>query len=80
MAANGPDVKICEMSPRDGIQYLRASSGVVSLDHRLRLIEALVAAGLRHVEVGAFVSPKGTPQMSLSDELGQRLEPAPGVE
>ena len=74
------DVKICEMSPRDGLQYLRAENGPVSLEHRIRLIEALLAAGLRHIEVGAFVSPKGTPQMALSDELGKRLTPPEGVE
>ena len=75
------DVKICEMSPRDGLQYLRAgASGPVSLEHRLQLIEALLAAGLRHIEVGAFVSPKGTPQMALSDEVGKRLSPGPGIE
>ena len=77
------DVRICEMAPRDGLQYLGKASGtVVSLEQRLALIDALIAAGLRHVEVGAFVSPKGTPQMALSDEVGRRLDPAslPGLE
>jgi hydroxymethylglutaryl-CoA lyase len=76
-----PDVKICEMSPRDGLQYLGAATGrVVSLEHRIQLIEALIAAGIRHIEVGAFVSPKGTPQMALSDDLGNRLTTVPGLE
>jgi len=70
------DVKICEMSPRDGLQYVGATTGrIVPLDQRVRLVEALIAAGVRHIEVGAFVSPKGTPQMALSDELGQLLHP-----
>jgi len=70
------DVKICEMSPRDGLQYVGAATGrIVPLDQRVRLVEALIAAGVRHIEVGAFVSPKGTPQMALSDELGQLLHP-----
>lgn len=74
-------VKVCEMSPRDGLQYLGGPGGqLIPLEPRLNLIEALIAAGIRHIEVGAFVSPKGTPQMSLTDELGQRLEPGPGVE
>ena len=78
-----PDVKICEMSPRDGLQYLGAATGrIVPLEPRLKLIEALIAAGVRHIEVGAFVSPKGTPQMALTDELGKRVDPAvvPGLE
>lgn len=80
MTGTSPDVKICEMSPRDGLQYLggpdaEAAGRVVPVDARVRLIEALIAAGLRHIEVGAFVSPKGTPQMTPSDALGQRLDP-----
>ena len=78
-----PDVKICEMSPRDGLQYLGGTTGkVVPLEPRVRLVNALIAAGLRHIEVGAFVSPKGTPQMALSDDLGRQLDPqqAPGLE
>jgi hydroxymethylglutaryl-CoA lyase len=71
-----PEVKICEMSPRDGLQYLGAGTGrVVPLESRRRLVEALVTAGLRHIEAGAFVSPKGTPQMALSDDLGRVLDP-----
>src|SRR5688572_529151 len=75
------------MSPRDGLQYIggpeaAARGRIVPLEPRLRLIEALIAAGIRHIEVGAFVSPKGTPQMALSDELGKRLDPGakPGLE
>ena len=76
-------VKICEMAPRDGLQYLGTGSGkIVPFEPRVALIEAMIAAGLRHIEVGAFVSPKGTPQMALSDEVGRRLDPAvvPGLE
>jgi len=76
-----PDVKICEMSPRDGLQYLGGpGAAIIPVDQRLRLIETMIAAGVRHIEVGAFVSPKGTPQMAPTDELGQRLEARDGVE
>jgi hydroxymethylglutaryl-CoA lyase len=65
------------MSPRDGLQYLGKASGrMVPLEPRLALIEALIGAGVRHIEVGAFVSPAGTPQMAISDELGRRLDPS----
>lgn len=72
------EVKICEMSPRDGLQYLGgkdavATGRVIPLESRLRLIEAMIAAGVRHIEVGAFVSPKGTPQMAMTDDLGRAL-------
>lgn len=81
------DVKICEMAPRDGLQYLGGpdpvgSGRMIPLASRLRLVEALIDAGLRHIEVAAFVSPAGTPQMALSDEVGRALDPGrtPGLE
>lgn len=54
-------VKIVEVGPRDGLQN---ESQVIPLDVKIELIERLVAAGLRAVEVGAFVSPKWVPQMA----------------
>ena len=71
-----PDsVKICEMAPRDGLQYVggKESPRIIPLERRVHLINAMIAAGVRHIEVGAFVSPKGTPQMALSDDLGRAL-------
>jgi hydroxymethylglutaryl-CoA lyase len=71
-----PDsVKICEMAPRDGLQYVggKESPRIIPLERRVQLIDAMIAAGVRHIEVGAFVAPKGTPQMAMSDELGRAL-------
>jgi hydroxymethylglutaryl-CoA lyase len=59
-------VRIIEMGPRDGLQNEKTPIGVAA---RIAFIEALVAAGLRTVEVGAFVSPKAIPQMVGSDEV-----------
>jgi len=59
-------VRIVEVGPRDGLQNEKTP---VSVEGRIALIEALVAAGLRTVEVGAFVSPKAIPQMVGSDEV-----------
>jgi hydroxymethylglutaryl-CoA lyase len=73
-----PDsVKICEMAPRDGLQYVggKETPRVIPLERRVLLINAMIAAGVRHIEVGAFVSPKGTPQMAMSDDLGRALNP-----
>ncbi|MFO0839776.1 MAG: hydroxymethylglutaryl-CoA lyase [Phycisphaerae bacterium] len=74
-------VTLCEMSPRDGLQFLggekTASPRLIPLEFKLRLIEALRAARLPYIEVGAFVSPKVTPQMADSDVLGPRLTARP---
>ena len=59
-------VRIVEVGPRDGLQNEKMP---VSVADRISFIEALVGAGLRTVEVGAFVSPKAIPQMVNSDQV-----------
>ena len=59
-AAPGDHVSIREVGPRDGLQ---PEAPVIVAD-RVRLIEALFAAGVRHIEVAAFVSPKAVPAMA----------------
>ncbi len=41
----------------------------MSVADRVRLIEALVAAGVRHIEAAAFVSPKAVPAMAGAAEV-----------
>jgi len=59
-------VRIIEMGPRDGLQNEKTP---VSVEARIAFVEALVAAGLHTVEVGAFVSPRAIPQMAGSDAV-----------
>jgi hydroxymethylglutaryl-CoA lyase len=59
-------VRIVEVGPRDGLQNEKTP---VSVGDRIAFIEALIGAGLRTVEVGAFVSPKAIPQMVNSDAV-----------
>jgi hydroxymethylglutaryl-CoA lyase len=59
-------VRIVEVGPRDGLQNEKTP---VSVEGRIAFIEALLAAGLHTVEVGAFVSPKAIPQMQGSGEV-----------
>jgi hydroxymethylglutaryl-CoA lyase len=63
-------VRIIEMGPRDGLQNEKTPLGVAD---RVAFIRALVDAGLKTVEVGAFVSPKAIPQMVGSDEVMREL-------
>lgn len=69
-------VEIVEVGPRDGLQN---EPGTVDLETRIALIERLIAAGLRRIEVGAFVSPKSVPQMAGSGELLRRLGRRAGI-
>ena len=59
-------VRIVEVGPRDGLQNEKKP---VSVADRIAFIEALIAAGLHTIEVGAFVSPKAIPQMIGSDQV-----------
>ena len=72
-----PDrVSIYEVSLRDGLQNERVT---VPLQDKLRLIDALVAAGLRRIEITSFVSPKWIPQLADADDVAKMAEPPPGV-
>jgi hydroxymethylglutaryl-CoA lyase len=70
-------VHIIEMGPRDGLQNEKTP---VSVEARIAFIEALVAAGLTTVEVGAFVSPKAIPQMASSDAVLRGVAHVKGAE
>jgi hydroxymethylglutaryl-CoA lyase len=70
-------VRIIEMGPRDGLQNEKTA---VSVEARIAFIEALVAAGLDTVEVGAFVSPKAIPQMASSDAVLRGVAHVTGAE
>lgn len=71
-----PKVEIIEEGMREGLQIEDAS---ISVDEKLRLLEALSRTGLPTIVVGSFVSPKWTPQMADIDELVERFTPVPGV-
>jgi hydroxymethylglutaryl-CoA lyase len=53
-------VKIRDVSPRDGLQ----SEQPVQPERRVELIERLIRAGLRDIEVASFVSSKAVPAMA----------------
>lgn len=69
-------VRIYEVSPRDGLQN---ESEIISADDKLGLIERLVGAGLKDIEVTSFVRPTWIPQLSDAGEVIARLPRAEGV-
>lgn len=70
------DMRIVEVGPRDGLQN---EARAVTVDDKLRLIDALGAAGLKTIEAGSFVSPRWVPQMADTEELFARLHRLSGV-
>jgi HMGL-like len=67
-----PEVSIVEVGPRDGLQN---ESQIVSADDKIKLIEMLIEAGCRRIEVGALVHPTLVPNMANSLEVMKRLHP-----
>jgi hydroxymethylglutaryl-CoA lyase len=70
------EVSVYEVSLRDGLQNERAT---VPLRGKLRLIDALVAAGLKRIEITSFVSPKWIPQLEDADEVAEHAKAPQGV-
>jgi hydroxymethylglutaryl-CoA lyase len=60
------DVTVVEVGPRDGLQSVQKT---MSTSAKLRWIDALAAAGLRHIQVGSFVSQRALPQLSDCAEV-----------
>jgi len=63
-------IVVNEVGPRDGLQN---QPKILTIEQRLQLIDALLAAGLHNIEIGAFVSPAAVPAMAGSDDLARRL-------
>ena len=70
------EVSIYEVSPRDGLQN---EAVTVPTTRKVRLIEALVASGLKRIEITSFVSPKWVPQLADGDEVARMTPRVPGV-
>lgn len=70
-----PRVVIRDVGPRDGLQ----PEAPVAVDDRVRLVDALVAAGVSRIEVAAFVSPEAVPAMAGAAEVVAAVGRPPGV-
>lgn len=64
-------IELLEVGPRDGLQM---ESTVVPTAVKVELIERLLRAGLKRIEVTSFVNPKKVPQMADAEELLSRLK------
>lgn len=69
-------VRLVEVGPRDGLQN---EAQPISVADKVRLVDALSAAGLSYIEVGSFVSPKWVPQMAGSADVFSQIQRKPGV-
>src|SRR3712207_6456911 len=68
-------VDVREVGMRDGLQL----EAPVPLEGKLAMLEALVATGVRRIEVTSFVSPKAVPALADADQLAAELHAFDGV-
>ena len=66
-------ITINDVGPRDGLQNQRK---ILRPEDRVVLVKALLASGMKHIEVGAFVSPKAVPAMAGTDQVLAGLKDA----
>ncbi|MDX1599438.1 MAG: hydroxymethylglutaryl-CoA lyase [Marinobacter sp.] len=70
-------VRLVEMSPRDGLQ--NEPGPVIDTAIKTGLIDRLADCGLTHIESASFVSPKWVPQMGDAAEVMAGINRKPGV-
>ena len=71
-----PDIYICEVGPRDGLQNAKH---LMATEAKKAWIRALAEAGLREIEVGSFVPPKLIPAMADTGEIVRFARTLPDV-
>ena len=59
-------IDIIEVGPRDGFQNL---CDYMPAEKKLGIIHSLIEAGVRHMQITSFVSPKAIPQMKDAKEV-----------
>jgi hydroxymethylglutaryl-CoA lyase len=69
-------VVITDDTMREGLQI---ESADISVDEKLRLLDALGETGAKVISIGSFAHPKWTPSMACIDEIAERFVPKPGV-
>jgi len=69
-------VQIYEVSPRDGLQNEQT---ILPTEMKIQLIQQLIEAGVRDIEITSFVRPSWIPQLADAADLVSQLPPVEGV-
>ena len=67
-------VRIREISPRLGLQAHNVDTEI-----KIELVERLIAAGMKAIEVSSFVNPKLVPGLGDAETVFARVPRVPGV-
>ena len=70
-------ITLCEVGLRDGLQN---ESKILTVEEKVEILNMLVDAGFKVIEVGSFAHPKAVPQMATTDEVFKRIDMKDDVE
>lgn len=69
-------VELYEVGPREGFQ---SETTPITTEQKVNFVNSLSHAGLKHIEVTSFVSPKWVPQMADAEQVLAQIERVSGV-
>src|SRR3990167_3778418 len=69
-------IELTEVGPRDGLQN---EASLIPTELKIQYIEALLAAGVRKMEVTSFVSPRAIPQLADGEEVFKKITKPKGA-
>lgn len=69
-------ITVCEVGPRDGFQM---EDRFIPTDRKVEIINGLLAAGLRRIQVTSFVSPRAVPQLADADAVMAAIDRPEGA-
>jgi len=70
-------ITLCEVGLRDGLQN---EASLLDTSSKIAITKELIAAGLKVIELGSFMSPKAVPQMADTDKLFYHFSEVKNVE
>jgi hydroxymethylglutaryl-CoA lyase len=70
------EVTLIEVGPRDGFQFEKQ---MIPTEMKVEIINDLVRAGLKHIQVASFVNPSRVPQMADAEAVVSRLTESQGI-
>ncbi len=65
-APHGSPITVCEVGPRDGFQNEKT---FIPTARKIEIVNAMFVAGVRHIQVTSFVSPRAVPQLVDAAEV-----------
>ena len=74
---NSSEITIMETGLRDGIQVVEK---YVPIKDRVIIVNGLIDAGIKNIQIVSFVNPRKVPQMSEAEDLISRLSPNNKIE